>query len=298
MKCGKLIPLFCLIFCFSCTKEYQVEKHTEQVVQGNSFGTPDWISENQIRNFVYKLSLDLRGDQPTDAWLNQAIQDLKDADFSKAAKEGLIQSLLNDESFRVQFYQISTDRFLEGVGRNGILQTHAEYKAILAQFEANNQQIEADFFRSEIRKMEKLIGADSAFILNKTIGFTDYIIPFINNGIYDNINMGSENFVVSCYQHIYNRYPTTVELQSGVTMVDGGNSSLYSRNGNSKTDFISIFSGSPEFLSGNIRWLELVWLREYVEDDYHWYLVELYQSTADFEALIVELLSSTYYAKL
>ncbi|MDZ7847129.1 MAG: hypothetical protein U5L96_10360 [Owenweeksia sp.] len=49
----------------------------------------------------------------------------------------------------------------------------------------------------------------------------------IDNPYYDDINMGTENFVVATYQNFLFRYPTGVELEEAKKMVDGFPGSLF-----------------------------------------------------------------------
>jgi hypothetical protein len=72
----------------------------------------------------------------------------------------------------------------------------------------------------------------------------------VNNYFYDQINMGSENFVVSCFQHFLNRYPIQNELSEGKKMVDGVPAILFLESGQSKDDFINIFFSSRDYSEG------------------------------------------------
>ena len=71
-----------------------------------------------------------------------------------------------------------------------------------------------------------------------------------NNNFYDDINMGTENFIVSCFQNFMGRYPTEAEVENSSVMVDGGNSTLFFQAGNGKDDFIDIFFSSDEYFTG------------------------------------------------
>jgi hypothetical protein len=62
--------------------------------------------------------------------------------------------------------------------------------------------------------------------------------------------MGTENFVVSCFQHFLNRYPTENELSEGKKMVDGAPAILFLESGQNKTDFVNIFFGSRDYQEG------------------------------------------------
>ena len=70
------------------------------------------------------------------------------------------------------------------------------------------------------------------------------------NYFYDQINMGSENFVLSCFENFLKRFPTDEELVSAITMVDGFSSQLLFRDGSTKKDFVEIITSDPGFYEG------------------------------------------------
>jgi hypothetical protein len=65
--------------------------------------------------------------------------------------------------------------------------------------------------------------------------------------------MGTENFVISMFQHFMFRYPTLQELEDGKKMVDGFYAYLFYQEGNTKDDFIRIFFDSDAFYEGRVR---------------------------------------------
>ena len=64
--------------------------------------------------------------------------------------------------------------------------------------------------------------------------------------------MGSENFVISCFENFYKRYPTVGELENGVAMVDGQTSRLLLKEGKNKVDFLDILISNSEFFQGRV----------------------------------------------
>ena len=85
---------------------------------------------------------------------------------------------------------------------------------------------------------------------NGTISNIEMHKRMVNNNFYDEINMGTENFVVSMFQSFMQRYPTLSELENGKLMVNDNNASLFFIAGNGKEDFINIFIGSDEYFTG------------------------------------------------
>jgi hypothetical protein len=74
----------------------------------------------------------------------------------------------------------------------------------------------------------------------------------VDNLFYDQLNMGSFNFVVSCFQHFLDRYPTTSEQISAVNMVNGNSDVLFLTAGQSKNDFLDIFFASDDYYEGQV----------------------------------------------
>src|SRR5439155_24666436 len=77
-----------------------------------------------------------------------------------------------------------------------------------------------------------------------------------NNYFYDQINMGTDNFVTSCFQHFLNRYPTTYELTQSKNIVDGVVPGiLFLQSGQGKPDFLNIFFNSLNYDEGLVTTL-------------------------------------------
>ena len=72
----------------------------------------------------------------------------------------------------------------------------------------------------------------------------------VNNNFFDEINMGTENFVVAMFQNFLLRYPTEAEVESSSDMVNDRNATVFFETGNGKDDFINIFFTSSEYYSG------------------------------------------------
>ena len=87
-------------------------------------------------------------------------------------------------------------------------------------------------------------------LYSDSINLNQFYYRLINNSVYDEINMGSENFVKSCFENLLHRFPTTTELDNAIEMVDGNPSALFLTEGNSKGDFINIITATTPFYEG------------------------------------------------
>jgi hypothetical protein len=106
-----------------------------------------------------------------------------------------------------------------------------------------------DLIEYEIERLDSLQRVPSDLI-NQIIDIEFLHRRCVNNYFYDQINMGTENFVISCFQHFLNRYPTQTELTDGKKMVDGLPAILFLQSGQSKTDFMNIFFKSRDYSEG------------------------------------------------
>ena len=84
------------------------------------------------------------------------------------------------------------------------------------------------------------------------IGVDELQRRMCNNYIYDQINMGSANFVISTFQHLINRNPTAAEQTSGVSMVDGSNAIIFLQAGTTKTDYLTILTESDNYFEAQV----------------------------------------------
>jgi hypothetical protein len=91
--------------------------------------------------------------------------------------------------------------------------------------------------------------ADSLY-KNNLISINKFYSTFCDNSFYDDINMGSLNFVQSCFEGYFLRSASSTETTNGVKMVDGESKIILLKNGNSKDDFIRIITETDEFYQG------------------------------------------------
>ena len=82
----------------------------------------------------------------------------------------------------------------------------------------------------------------------------------VDNYFYDQINMGTDNFVVSLFQYFLYRYPTVEEQTQSKSIVDGFEGVIFLQIGHTKDEFINIFFGCDNYFEGQVRDLYLKYL--------------------------------------
>lgn len=245
--------LLSLALCSQGCKKTEIHEINEvYLVEGNQ--PPDYsgVTSLQVQNYVGRLYIDIRGEQPSLEVIQQGVSTLQSGGLTIEAREEFILNLMDDEEYYQNLWNYTAVQLINGVPRSEILEQIAIYEIVIDQYYQNGETLLAQYLEFESAKMLNLVQADS-MLAEGVISINEFYGRFCYNTIYDEINMGSENMVISCFENLFQRYPTLSELQSGVEMVDGLSTVLLQQSGSSKGDFVHIVTHTPEFYSGRVR---------------------------------------------
>jgi len=253
-----LVLAFTLLF-FSCKKDKDI------VIADNNAPYYGEVSKVTLENYINRIFIDLIGREALKTEMATEENSLRANNLSIASREKLITKLQTDTThipgdssymyaYYNRFYELCKARVIEAASNDLILaQTHD------AQYEATIDSINGDslnFYLTkqkvhnylEIIKCEKKYRTDS-------IGIKDVFARMINNGIYDQINMNTFNFLNASFNDLLFRYPISNEFNAGYNMVESDRPDiLFGKSGQNKGDYINILVNSEEFYEGIIRW--------------------------------------------
>lgn len=252
MKELRLLLLFGIILSASCTKQeiiYQNE-HINVVVEDNEAPPYSAVTTIQIEGYVNRMFIDLLGREPSITERDNITQTLKNGELSSTVRENVLTQLMATPEYYQRFYTIQSDKLLDGVLTTEVTNFANLFTNLYNQEVANNGNTSlAQIYLTLATKLTDLqnAGADYA---NGLISVNEFFARMIDNFIYDEINMGSENFVIACFEGLFHRQPTETELEEGITMVDGFSAQLLFLDGNTKDDFVEIVTSTPEFYQG------------------------------------------------
>jgi len=231
--------LFFVLIISSCTKIEDV------IVGGNTHPADPTIENTVIENYVNKLYISTIGREPTTSEFDTNFETLRGADLSQESREAVIAEILNKEEYYNNLFKIESANILNGVDTAMINERFDLYKYFLMNASGfDSIYIGYEFERLSVLK-QALPDLNAGIITN-----TELYKRMVNNNFFDEINMGTENFVVAMFQHFLLRYPTGAEVENAKTMVDDGNATVFFETGNGKDDFISIFFSSDEYYTG------------------------------------------------
>lgn len=235
----QLLFLFSVLIISSCTKIDDV------VVDGN-IHPPDYTIENTtIENYINKLYISAIGREPTETEFTSDYSVFRESNLSQESREIVIDGILNKEEYNNNLFKLESEHLLLGLDTADINQNIFVLNILLST--ANG--IDSIYFAENLARILKLQEVLPG-LSNGSISTIEMHKRMVNNNFYDEINMGTENFVISMFQSFMQRYPTNSELDNGKLMVNDNNSSVFFVPGNGKEDFINIFIGSDEYYSG------------------------------------------------
>lgn len=247
----KIICVVLLISIFGCTKKEIITQNiTRDTVLTNNTSPPyTGTSSVIVDNFVNRLYIDLIGEEPADSLLSAEVTYLKTNTLSADAKDTVVQKVISKYDYYVRFYELTKANMLEGVDSATIAEWIwlFEYQKKIAQDSGQISYVQ--IFQFEIDRLT-LLQTLPTDLYNASITINDFFQRIVENYFYDEINMGSENFVKSCFENLLHRFPTDAELADAIAMVDGEPSQIFLKSGNSKGDFVDIITSSTDFYEG------------------------------------------------
>jgi len=281
------LSLLALFFFSGCkTKTWEVVEVKKTIT-----GADPTASIYQIEAYIYNIYIGLTGRKPTSAEFASARQSLIASQANRVARGSFIRQIVFMDEFYYNLYNLMRKDLLEDADTSEI---SYEYSVALGRL---SDTIYASSWPRylEIKKQYEDIMRIPQDLKDTTIGMSGLYRRGTDNDLYDQINMGSENFIVSCFTFYLGRYPTFEELESGKKMVDSRQAVFFLQNGANKQDFLDIFFSSPHYKEGLIRRLFKRFLyREPTAPELEKYLVNLAEDQA-YQELFVALFSSDEY---
>jgi hypothetical protein len=282
-----LLFLFFILIISSCTKFEDV------IVDGNTHPNDPTIENTVIENYVNKLYISTIGREPTKVEFDDNFETLREANLSQQSREIVIDKVLDKAEYFNNLFKIESANILNGVDTAMINERYYLYKYFLM----NASGFDSIYIGYEFERLSVLKQALPELNAG-TITNTELYKRMVNNNFFDDINMGTENFVVAMFQHFLLRYPTGAEVENASDMVNDGNATLFFETGNGKDDFISIFFSSDEYYTGQTSILFNRYLFRYPSSEESVNYSLDYINTDDYKILQRRILSANEFIGL
>ncbi len=245
-----------LFFLIICSALYSCKKDKEIIIDGNT-APPDATIPNVVKeNYVNKAYISLLGRKPSDTELSSGENILNQHNLSSVDRSQMLDTILAKPGYNQRLYDICITTYLNSMDTAQITQNIQLFGYLLTQPQYQSQWAQIQIEQTKLIKLKSSVADLNAGTLDE-IGLQKRAT---NNYFYDQINMGTENFVNSMFQHFFYRYPTDDELAHSKNMVDGFSDVVFLQTGTTKDDFITIFFGTNNYFEGQVRDLYLRFL--------------------------------------
>jgi len=219
----------------------------ENIMPNNAIPQDQTVGILVQENYINRVYISLLGRKPDSTEKQQTLSLFNKDQCAPASRETFIRQTMQKNGFYEHVFKMLRREYLNDVDTASI-RWDIRLFTDLAQREPRYQK---EYLRMvyKLRLLESVptgLAADSFKIAEAHRRCVD-------NNIYDDINMGSENFVTSVFSNFLFRYPTLNEKESGVKMVDGQMSVLFGKYGSSKREFINLFFGRNDYFEGQVR---------------------------------------------
>ncbi|MFT5725252.1 MAG: hypothetical protein ACI9JN_002376 [Bacteroidia bacterium] len=297
--------LFCVVFI--ATIFVSCKKTEDKNFDNNTAISPHRIPTIKIEGYVNRVFIDLIGRTPLEDEMAVETDILKADNLSKASREALVTKLqtddtpvVGDSSYRIAYgerlYIIIKSRMIEGAEDSEFSRYIGGASVSLKVARINGDSIRVFRALEIIEKNQKAIDAKFEY-RNEEISINEVFARMLNNGVYDNINMNTFNFVNASYDDLFYRFPTKTEFDIAFNIIEKNEiGPLFGGFAGTKGDYCQLLTQSDEFYEGLIRWTYLTLLnRDPTTAEVSTHFQNL-QASQDFRALQKEILITDEYA--
>lgn len=234
---------FILLILSSCQNEGD-----SVLVEGNIAPPDPTIERVVVEGYVNKLYISLLGREPSTSEFNNAI-DLLGEKLNQQDRLLLVSQIQENPNYYKNQLDIFRQDYLNGIDT---AQIRDDY---ILPYENELENVVNPFFyeeiENELNSLYLLYNLEIDLILND-IDVMEVHRRMVDNPVYDDINMGIENYIVSMSQNFLHRYPTNSELENATLMIDGEQSYCFGGNGDSKSDFNNLFFNHDGYFEGQV----------------------------------------------
>lgn len=262
------------------------------VVVPNNQAPPDTLIPGIVLNtYVNKSYVALLGRKPSTLELSQDSSFLAVTNATKARRVLYIQRLMQAPQYKERLYEAARIDLLANLDTTEISFYIQIYKDLQAMQTLPGTK---DEIQREIDKLV-LLQKIPQDLQNGTCNQIELHRRCILNPFYDEINMGSLNFILSVFEHFLQRKPTESEKTAAVKIVDGEYANLFGQEGAGKSTFVKIFLESGNYFEGEVvNLFERFLLRKPSPTEMAKFAVE-YRSHKDYDKLLTEILTLDEY---
>ncbi len=282
----KFLFIISILGISSCTKK------EDKIIPGNTPPPDNTLPTGLKANFINKSYIGLLGREPSETEYNEALNALNAANFSETSRSTIISDILENNEFYTRQFEIANNEMLNGLDTFEVNDIIYTFSLLLTQpqYEPFYEQIQSELDRLIIYKSTPTLFNTGQLSIQGMHRIC------VNNYFFDQLNMGSLNFVIATYQLFLLRNPSEFEKTEGVKIVDGFTGVLFLQEASSKNEYIDIFLNSTDYAEGQVKQLFNRFLFRSPNTEESVYFTQMLKQNLDFKNLLVNLLKTDEYA--
>lgn len=163
---------------------------------------------------------------------------------TRKEKSGLTDtaSLFRNEAFIQRFILQFRQDYLQGSSEESLYTSLIDFDQVRLFQEGESKE----FGQKEYNRIKQVVDSERHYIEGK-IDLIDVQLNFLDNYVFDELNMGCDNFVNAAFMYLLGRRPTKNELNEGLQMCYGQEGNIFFISGNSRRDLLEILSQNPTY---------------------------------------------------
>ncbi len=280
--------LLLLLVLFSCDKQKEI------LVPDNTLPPDGTISNIVVESYVNRAYISLLGRKAEPSEFASAEVILRSDNLSQGNREAFLATLIETDAYYDNVFEVGRALYLNSVDTVDIQDQVFLFNLLLQD---PQYQDVYPILIAERDRMQLILDIPTE-LKDGSLGIIGMHKRLAYNYIYDQINMGTQNFVISMFQNFLFRYPSGEELTNSELMVNGFPSQIFLQSGNSKESFVSIFFDSGDYFEGQVRDVFSRYLFREPDTEEMESLSNQYRNTGDYSQLLTTVLSTDEYIGL
>ncbi|MDW3649897.1 MAG: hypothetical protein R8P61_22690 [Bacteroidia bacterium] len=216
------------------------------------------VHELTVMNFINRAFIDLIGREALDSEMEKELNYLQLRELHPLAIDTFLLKLQQDTTERSggisyrqawawQLYVRAKARIIEGEADDEIAFDIAQLEQKYVKDSLLGNEIGMSFANQEILKLQALLKAPVEIEASR-LSLAELHRRMIYNEIYDEINMGSFNYVNATFDDLFFRFPTDAEFEAGFDVIEYNRSRIVlGENCQSKREYAEVLTNSREF---------------------------------------------------
>ncbi len=269
-------------------------KKEEKLITGNKPPPDNTIPSSLQVGFINKAYISILGREPDTDEFNSAKSILDQTQFSENSRKNVISQILTNDEFYDREFEIYRNDLLNSTDTIQITDMINTFEFLLT---SPAYEAQWPFIQIELTRLQALRAVPMG-LRNGTVTLKEMHKRCVDNYFFDQINMGSLNFVIATFQHLLLRNPTEFEKSEGVKIIDGFNGILFLQIAQSKNEYESIFFNSDAYYEGQIKLSFYRFLLRLPTSEETAYYTNKLKANSDYKSILAEILSSDEFAGL